>query len=57
VLTGTVDRIVRGERQGNVLASLLRNARPIQIEGAGHMLHHSHPDDVIRAVQGAAAAA
>ncbi|HEY0130251.1 MAG TPA: alpha/beta hydrolase [Allosphingosinicella sp.] len=55
ILAGTSDRIVQQEGQGKALARLLRNARLTEIEGAGHMLHHSHPDLVVRAVREAAA--
>ena len=51
VLIGTEDRVVEHERQGKALARLLRNGRLTAIEGAGHMLHHSHPDLVLRAVR------
>jgi pimeloyl-ACP methyl ester carboxylesterase len=51
VLVGSGDRIVERERQGKALARLLRNGRLAEIEGAGHMLHHSHPDFVLDAVQ------
>jgi pimeloyl-ACP methyl ester carboxylesterase len=55
VIVGTSDRIVGQERQGKALARLLRNGRLTEIEGAGHMLHHSHPDLVLNAVREAAA--
>jgi pimeloyl-ACP methyl ester carboxylesterase len=42
ILTGSRDRIVANERQGKQLARLLRSATLTEIEGAGHMLHHSH---------------
>lgn len=54
VLVGNQDRVVEHERQGKALARLLREGRLTEIEGAGHMLHHSHPDIVLRAVQEAA---
>jgi pimeloyl-ACP methyl ester carboxylesterase len=54
VLTGTEDRVVEQERQGKTLARLLRNARLTETAGAGHMLHHSHPEIVLRAVGEAA---
>jgi pimeloyl-ACP methyl ester carboxylesterase len=53
ILTGTDDRIVEQSRQGKALARLLPNARLTEIEGAGHMLHHSHPDLVLQAVHDA----
>jgi pimeloyl-ACP methyl ester carboxylesterase len=51
ILIGTDDRVVEHERQGKALARLLRNGRLTEIEGAGHMLHHSHPDLVLRVVR------
>jgi pimeloyl-ACP methyl ester carboxylesterase len=50
VLTGTADKIVEDERQAKALARLLPQARLTEIEGAGHMLHHSHPAALMRAV-------
>jgi pimeloyl-ACP methyl ester carboxylesterase len=55
VLTGTQDKVVEQERQGKALARLLSRGRLSEIEGAGHMLHHSHSDIVLRAVRGAEA--
>jgi pimeloyl-ACP methyl ester carboxylesterase len=55
VLIGTRDRVVEQERQGKALGRLLPNASLDEIEGAGHMLHHSHPDRVLRAVDEARA--
>lgn len=51
VLVGTDDRVVEQERQGKALVRLLRNGRLTEVEGAGHMLHHSHPDLVLSAVR------
>ncbi|MEA3008928.1 MAG: hypothetical protein QOJ91_620 [Sphingomonadales bacterium] len=51
VLIGTEDRVVEQARQGAALARMVRNGRMIEIEGAGHMLHHSHPDFVLAAVR------
>ena len=42
IATGSSDRIVANGQQGNLLATLLHGARLTGIEGAGHMLHHSH---------------
>lgn len=53
ILVGTRDKVVEQERQGKALARQLRNGRLSEIEGAGHMLHHSHPQIVLRAVRGA----
>jgi pimeloyl-ACP methyl ester carboxylesterase len=57
VLTGTSDRVVEDERQAKALARQLPNGSLTEIEGAGHMLHHTHPDLVIHALQGASASA
>lgn len=54
VLVGTEDKVVEQVRQGKALARLLPDGRLTEVEGAGHMLHHSHPDLVIRAVDEAA---
>jgi pimeloyl-ACP methyl ester carboxylesterase len=57
IFVGGNDRVVEQERQGKALARLLRNARLTEIEGAGHMPHHSHSELVRRAVRQAAASA
>jgi pimeloyl-ACP methyl ester carboxylesterase len=51
VLVGTGDRVVEQERQGKTLARLLPDGRLTEIEGAGHMLHHSHSEIVLRVVR------
>jgi pimeloyl-ACP methyl ester carboxylesterase len=51
ILTGTEDRVVEQQRQGKALARLLRDGRLAEVEGAGHMLHHSHPDLVLSAIR------
>ena len=53
VLTGSSDRVVEDERQAKTLARQLPHGRLIEVEGAGHMLHHSHSDLVIDALQAA----
>ncbi|HEX8579590.1 MAG TPA: alpha/beta hydrolase [Allosphingosinicella sp.] len=57
VLTGTSDRVVEDERQAKTLARQLPRGSLTEVEGSGHMLHHSHPDLVIRALQRASASA
>jgi pimeloyl-ACP methyl ester carboxylesterase len=54
VLVGTGDKIVQPEGQGKALARLLPGAHLTEVEGAGHMLHHSHPDLILSAVREAA---
>lgn len=51
IVAGTGDRIVSHERQGKALARSLQNADIAEIVGAGHMLHHSHPEHVLAAVR------
>lgn len=53
VLTGTSDRVVEDERQAKALARQLPHGSLIEVEGAGHMLHHSHPDLVVGALEAA----
>jgi pimeloyl-ACP methyl ester carboxylesterase len=57
VLTGTSDRVVEDERQAKLLARQLPNGSVRELEGAGHMLHHSHADHVLAALRAAIAAA
>lgn len=56
VLAGTRDRIVSHARQGGQLAGLLPRAELVEIEDAGHMLHHTHPAALLSAVESLAAA-
>lgn len=56
VFTGTSDRVVEDERQAKTLARQLPNGSLTEVEGAGHMLHHTHPDLVIAALQSAVTA-
>ena len=51
VLTGTSDRVVEDDRQAKILARQLPYGSLIEAEGAGHMLHHSHPQLVIRSIR------
>jgi len=57
VLTGTSDRVVEDERQAKALARQLPRGSLTEVEGAGHMLHHSHSELVIEALQAAFAGA
>ena len=50
ILAGTADRIVSHARQGAALARLLPNSELVEIEGAGHMLHHTHPAPLVAAL-------
>lgn len=57
ILTGTGDKVVEDERQAKALGRLLPNAEVTELEGAGHMLHHSHAGEVVKAIRGVFAAA
>jgi pimeloyl-ACP methyl ester carboxylesterase len=52
IVTGEEDRIVANPRQGKRLAGLLHDARLTGIEGAGHMLHHSHSQRIAQIIAG-----
>jgi pimeloyl-ACP methyl ester carboxylesterase len=51
VLSGTADLIIEDVRHARVLGHRLSDAAVTRLEGAGHMLHHSHPDALMNAVQ------
>ncbi|HEX8667257.1 MAG TPA: alpha/beta hydrolase [Allosphingosinicella sp.] len=57
ILQGTADQIVDRRRHAEPLSRLLPNARLTEIEGGGHMLHHSHSETVVEAIRTATAAA
>ncbi len=57
ILIGTADKIVSPERQARMLARLMPKARLVELEGVGHMPHHSRPDMLVEAVREALAAA
>lgn len=57
ILTGTGDKVVEDERQAKALGRLLPNVEVTELEGAGHMLHHSHAGEVVKAIRGVFAAA
>jgi pimeloyl-ACP methyl ester carboxylesterase len=51
ILQGTSDLIVDRNRQARPLAAALANAELSEIEAAGHMLHHTHAEAVLEAVE------
>ncbi|PSJ40854.1 alpha/beta fold hydrolase [Allosphingosinicella deserti] len=51
VLIGTADKIIDEGRQASGVAALLPNARIDRIEGAGHMIHHTHPDLILTVIR------
>lgn len=53
IISGTADRVVWEGRQAAPLNAALPDSEHIRIEGAGHMLHHSHDEAVIEAVRDA----
>jgi pimeloyl-ACP methyl ester carboxylesterase len=56
IVTGDSDRVIANGLQGNRLAGHLRDARLTGIEGAGHMLHHSHTARLAQIIRSAATA-
>lgn len=54
VLHGTADTVVPADIHAIPLTSRLPDANLVLIEGAGHMPHHTHPDEVIAAIHRAA---
>lgn len=57
VVHGTADTIVPHHIHAGPLAALLPDARLTLLPGAGHMIHHSRPDEVTDAIRRAAARA
>ena len=51
IVTGTQDKVVEDERQAKLLGRLLADGRITEIEGGGHMLHHSHPEAVLSVIR------
>jgi pimeloyl-ACP methyl ester carboxylesterase len=54
LIHGTADTIVPLNIHSGPLAALLPNVVLMEIDGAGHMPHHSHPDTVIASIDRAA---
>lgn len=57
ILIGTSDKILDHNRQGRLLAPLMPQATLVELEGVGHMPHHSAPEALLEAVRGALALA
>lgn len=54
ILGGSGDRIVDTQKQAVALDQELRGHQLRIVEGVGHMLHHTDPDEVVDAVEGLA---
>jgi len=54
IVHGTADTTVRVEIHAKPLQNALPNAKLTLIDGAGHMPHHTHPDQIIAAIDRAA---
>lgn len=54
LLHGTADTVVPADIHALPLSELLPDGNLVLIDGAGHMPHHTHPDEVIAAVNRAA---
>lgn len=51
ILAGSGDRIVDIDDQSKRLHIMLPHSRFVAVEGAGHMVHHTAPDKVLRAIE------
>ena len=54
LLHGTADTVVPADIHALPLSALLPDGNLVLIDGAGHMPHHTHPEDVIAAIHRAA---
>lgn len=54
ILHGTADTVVPADIHALPLSGLLPAGNLVLIEGAGHMPHHTHPDEVVAAIDRAA---
>lgn len=57
LVAGAGDKVVSTEGQSGRLADVLDRSELVTIEGAGHMVHHTACDEVVRAIRSAAASA
>ena len=57
IVHGNADKTVPISIHSGPLAELVESANLTVLEGVGHMPHHTHPDDVIAAVERATARA
>jgi pimeloyl-ACP methyl ester carboxylesterase len=57
IIAGAADRVVDPQRHSARLHGSLRGSTLRVLPGAGHMLHHTHPADVVAAIDGTRAAA
>ena len=48
---GDQDAIVSVDEQGRAVQKLVDHASLTVVAGAGHMVHHTHPDDCLRAIE------
>jgi pimeloyl-ACP methyl ester carboxylesterase len=56
IIGGDSDKIVQHGRQGRLAAALMPNAGYAQVQGACHMVHHTHAELILEAVRGPVAA-
>jgi pimeloyl-ACP methyl ester carboxylesterase len=50
IIGGDGDKIASFERQSVGLHQLLQGSKLVRAEGAGHMVHYSHTDEIIEAI-------
>lgn len=51
ILFGSEDRVLDLERDGRALAAVVPGAELVVVAGAGHKLHHTHPERLIEALE------
>jgi len=51
IMAGSKDEIVNGERQSSRLHSMLPTSDLVWVEGAGHMVHHAAPEQLVDATR------
>ena len=56
ILTGTRDAVVSPRRHAHTLHAQVSGSRLVVVEGAGHALHHAHPDRVVAEIAALSAA-
>lgn len=54
IVAGTADRIVATELQSQRLHRCVKGSQENYVAGAGHMIHHTDPDEVAAAIAGLA---
>jgi pimeloyl-ACP methyl ester carboxylesterase len=51
IITGSADTTVWPSIHARIIAAAIPQARLVELEGAGHMPHHTHTDEVVAAIE------